>query len=422
MKLPFTAGVLAGAAVGVLARRWWSRRARSGALGSLRMGLTDGADQVGLALAQATSASLVGGNRVAWRNDGAVFDALEEAFRAARHSIHVGTYIWKPGRIGTPLAELAARRAREGVAVRILVDPMGSTGFEERLNAPLRAAGCQVRYFRPPRRRPFALTGRNHRKLVVVDGRVGFTGGFGIADEWGEGGETPAWRDANAEVEGPVVRQMQASFAAHWLETGGALLPGDELERSRPAGDARAAYVTSTDVVGLSHARWVTHIALMAARRRAWIANSYFVPPPEVFGALLLLPRHGVDLRLLVPGPHLDHPTVRFLQRRYYPRLARGGASVYEYQPSMMHAKTMLVDDRLVVVGSINLDFLSMQWLEEGCLVVDDADFAAQLERRWHEDLARASRVVGAPTPDVDLLDARDARRRAESAPPSPPA
>jgi cardiolipin synthase len=414
MKSPFTTGLVTGAALGAIAKRWWTSRARSGALGSLRMGLTDGLDQVGLALAQATSASLVGGNRVAWRHDGAIFDAVEEAFRAAEHSIHVGMYIWKPGGVGTRLAELACRRAREGIAVRILVDPMGSTGFEEELAEPLLAAGCQVRYFRPPKRRPFALTGRNHRKAVIVDGRVGFTGGFGIAQEWSAGKDGPPWRDANAEVEGPVVRQLQASFAAHWLETGGALLPRAELERARPAGDARAAYVTSTDVVGLSHARWVTHIALMAARRRAWIANAYFVPPPEVFGALLLLPRHGVDLRLLLPGPHLDHSIVRFAQRRYYGRLRRGGANVWEYQASMMHAKTMLVDDRLVVVGSINLDFLSMQWLEEGCLVVDDARFAGELEARWHDDLARARQVVAAAP-----LAAAAARRRAAALEPA---
>jgi cardiolipin synthase len=421
MRFPFAAGLLAGAALGTLARRSWDRRARSGALGSLRMGLTDGQDQVGLALAQATNASLVGGNRVAWRNDRAVFDALEESFRAARHSIHVGVYIWKPAAAGARLAELAARRAREGVAVRILVDPMGSPGFDEELSEPLRDAGCEVRYFRPPRRRPLTLTGRNHRKLVVVDGRVGFTGGFGIAPEWSEGGETPAWRDANAEVEGPVVRQMQAAFAAHWLETGGALLPREELERARPAGDAKAAYVTSTDVVGLSHARWVTHIALMAARRRAWVANAYFVPPPEVLGALLLLPRHGVDLRLLLPGPNIDHALVRLLQRAYYPRLARGGVSVYEYQPSMMHAKTMLVDDRLVIVGSINLDFLSMQWLEEGCLVVDDAPFAAQLERRWHEDLEHARKVVArAPTRVPSTRPQGAVRRQSEGVPAAP--
>jgi cardiolipin synthase len=356
-----------------------------------------GPGDVGNALAQATSVTLVEGNRLAWRHDGEIFDAIEEAVRSARHSVHIDVYIWKPGEAGTRLAELVSRRAREGLPVRILVDPMGSTGFHEELCGPLRAAGCEVRYFRDLKKRPLTLTGRNHRKLVVVDGRVGFTGGFGIAPEWSGDGPSPeAWRDANAEVEGPVVRQMQSAFAAHWLETGGALLPPEELERARPAGVARAAYVTSMDVVGLSHAHWVTHIALMAARRRAWIANAYFVPPPAVLGALLVLPRRGVDVRLLLPGPHLDHGFVRFLQRRHYPRLGRAGVDVHEYQPSMMHAKTMLVDDRIVVVGSINFDPLSMELLEEGCLVADDRDFAAELARRWEDDLARSRQVVRA--------------------------
>jgi cardiolipin synthase len=407
MKHPLATGVVLGAAAGALGRRWWDRRARAGALASLRMGLTDGVDQVGLALLQATGVSLLEGNRISWRDNSEVFDAMEEAIRAARHSVHVDVYIWKPGKAGTRLAELVRRRARSGLAVRILVDPMGSTGFDEELCRPLRDAGCEVRYFRDLKKHPFTLTGRNHRKLVVVDGRVGFTGGFGIAPEWSGDGLTPdEWRDANAEIEGPVVRQMQAAFAAHWLETGGSLLPRAELERARPAGGARAAYVTSMDVVGLSHARWVTHIALMAARRRVWIANAYFVPPPEVLGALLVLPQHGVDVRLLLPGPHQDHRTVTFLQRRLYPRLGRSGMKVWEYQPSMMHSKTMLVDDRLVIVGSINLDFLSLQLLEEGCLVVDDRAFAAELEDRWRVDLARSRQVVGrreGAAPDADL-------------------
>jgi cardiolipin synthase len=406
VRRPFTTGIAVGATLGVLARRWFDRGARSGALGSLRMGLTEGVDQVGLALMQSTGVSLLDGNRLAWRDDGRVFDAIEEAIRTARHSVHVDVYIWKPGKVGTPLAELVCRRAREGIAVRILVDPMGSTGFDEELCPLLREAGCEVRYFRDYKKRPFTLTGRNHRKLVVVDGRIGFTGGFGLAPEWSGDGLSPdGWRDANAEVEGPVVRQMQAAFAAHWLETGGALLPRAELERARPAGAARAAYVTSMDVVGLSHARWVTHIALMAARRRAWIANAYFVPPPEILGTLLVLPARGVEVRLLLPGAHQDHRTVTFLQRRLYPRLDQGGLRVYEYQPSMMHAKTMLVDDRLVIVGSINMDFLSMEWLEEGCLVADDRSFAAELERRWLEDLRHSWQVVGPRTAERDAED-----------------
>ena len=408
-----------GAAAGLLARRWWARRARAGARGSLRMGLSGGVDEVGLALLQATGVSLLPDNRLAWRDNGAVFDAMEEAIGSARHSVHVDVYIWKPGKAGTRIAELACRRAREGIDVRILVDPMGSTGFDEELRRPLRQAGCEVRYFREPKKRPFAITGRNHRKLVVVDGRVGFTGGFGIAPEWSGDGLSPdGWRDSNAEVEGPVVRQLQAAFAAHWLETGGALLPREEFERCRPAGEALAGYVTSTDVKGLSHARWVTHIALMAARYRAWIANAYFLPPPEVLGALLLLPRRAVDVRLLLPGPHQDHASVRFLQRRLYPRLERGGVTVHEYQPSMMHAKTMLIDDCLVIVGSINLDFLSMEWLEEGCLVVDDQRFAAELELRWNDDLARSRLVAGGRGTDPSTASGRAGLDPARANPP----
>ncbi|HSD18419.1 MAG TPA: phospholipase D-like domain-containing protein, partial [Anaeromyxobacter sp.] len=271
MKRPLAAGLAVGAGLGALARRWWDRRSRYGPWGSLGLGLPGGVDGVGLALMQTTSTSLVAGNRATWRHDAEVFGAMEEAIRAARHSVHFDVYIWKPGGAGDSMAELVCRRAREGVKMRILVDPMGSTGFHEQLYRPLREAGCEVRYFRPLKKRPFSLTGRNHRKLVVVDGRVGFTGGFGIAPEWSVGApSSPTWRDANAEIEGPVVRQMQVAFANHWLETGGWLLSAEEFERTRPAGDARAAYVTSTDVSGLSQARWVTHIALAAAERRAW--------------------------------------------------------------------------------------------------------------------------------------------------------
>jgi cardiolipin synthase len=392
----FAAGLLTGTGLGMFARRYWERRLRYGPWGSLGMGLPGGVDAVGLALKQTTTTSMIAGNRVAWRDDAEVFDGIEEAIRGARRSVHIDVYIWKPGGAGERLTELVCRRAREGVKLRILVDPMGSTGFHEELCPRLREAGCEVRYFRHPKKRPFTLTGRNHRKLVVVDGRIGFTGGFGIAPEWSvPGASSPVWRDANVEVEGPVVKQMQVSFATHWIETGGWLLPAIELEPARPAGEASAAYVSSTDVVGLSHARWVTHLALAAAERRVWIANAYFVPPPSVLGALCARRENGIDVRLLLPGPHQDHASVTFLQRRQYPRLDESGVKVYEYQPSMMHAKTMLVDDRLSVVGSMNLDFLSMEWLEEGALIVDDRGFAREFEERWARDIARSKQVTG---------------------------
>src|SRR5882762_715372 len=405
-------GLAVGTAIGALARRSWEKRLRYGPWGSLGLGLPEGVDSVGLALLETPATAMVPGNRLAWRDNGEVFKAIEDAIGSARHSIHVDMYIWKPGQPGERLVDLVCRRAREGVAVRILVDPMGSRGFHRRLYRPLTEAGCEVHYFRPLTERPFAFTGRNHRKLVVIDGRVGFTGGFGIAPEWDGDGLSPrGWRDSNAQVEGPVVRQMQVAFAAHWLETGGSMLPGSEFDRSRPAGDARACYVTSMDVKGLSHARWVTHIALAAATRRAWIANAYFVPPPEVFGALCARPRNGVEVRLLLPGPYLDHPVVRYIQRAWYPQLDLSGVKVHEYQPSMIHAKTMLIDDRLVMVGSMNLDFLSMEWLEEGCLVVDDRAFAQAFEERWERDIARSVQMTRQPDPgrQVGRPDGADA-------------
>lgn len=412
------AGLAVGATLGTLARRWWDRRLRYGPWGSVGLGLPGGVSGVDLALLQTTAASVVGGNRVEWREDAEVFDAMEEAIRGARRSVHVDVYIWKPGGAGDRIAELVCRRAREGVKVRILVDPVGSTDFERKLHPLLAEAGCEVRYFRPFKTRPFALTGRNHSKLVVVDGRIGFTGGFGIAPEWSVGGPSaPPWRDSNVEVEGPVVRQMQVAFATHWIETGGWMLSAAEFERTGPAGDSRAAYVTSTDVVGLSHARWVTHIALAAAERRAWIANAYFLPPPQVLGALCERRESGIDVRLLLSGPHQDHPSVTFVQRRLYPKLDRSGVTAYEYLPSMMHAKTMLIDDTLSVVGSMNLDFLSMEWLEEGALVVDDRRFAQAFERRWERDMALSRQVTG-PPPRGEAETVGPGREAAGAAPP----
>jgi cardiolipin synthase len=411
-------GLAVGAAVGALARRWWDRRIQYGPWGSLGIRLPGGVDGVGLALLQTTATSLLEGNSVEWREDAEVFDAMEEAIRAARRSVHFDVYIWKPGGAGDRIAELVCRRAREGLHVRILVDPMGSAGFDRHLHVRLVEAGCEVRYFRPLKKNPFAITGRNHRKLIVVDGRVGFTGGFGIAPEWSTGGpDSPLWRDSNVEVRGPVVKQMQVAFANHWVETGGWILPAEELEPPGPAGDARAAYVTSTDVVGLSHARWVTHIALAAAERRAWIANAYFVPPPEVLGTLCARRESGIDVRLLLSGPYQDHPSVRFAQRRLYSRLDRRGVKAYEYLPSMMHAKTMLIDDRLSVVGSMNLDFLSMEWLEEGALIVDDPRFADSFAQRWKRDMA-LSRQVTAQPPRGEGETVRREGAAAESAPP----
>ncbi len=400
MKRSFWAGVVVGAGLGYLAKRWWHKQLNGVPRRALGGALPDGVDGVPLALFQATGLEFAPENQIDWFNDARLFPALFEAVEQAQHSIHFDVYIWKPSVPGCELAERVIRKARAGVKVRVLVDPMGSPGFEEELAPRLREAGCEVRFFRPPRRKPLKFWGRNHRKLIVVDGRLAFTGGFGIANEWATGSEsTPVWREANVRVAGPVVRQMQQAFAAHWMEVGGLMLPAKELQRARPAGTARSCFVTSMDVKGLSNARWTTHIALAAAKEQLWIANAYFVPPPELVGALCERRREGIDLRLLLPA-RTDHRWVGALQRSTYRRLLNCGVRIFEYQPTMIHAKTMLVDHRLVVVGSTNLDPLSQHVLEEGSLVVDDVNVARALEQRWlrvRVELRRRARVVLIP-------------------------
>lgn len=383
----------AGASLALGARAFWRSRVRDSPRRALKRISSEGVEAVPLALMQSTGVSLCEGNSLRWCDDDGIFDSLAKAMSEARHSIHIDVYIWKPGDPGTELAQLAARRAREGLPVRILVDPLGSGGFDEELKPLLETAGCEVRYFRSPTRKPMQFWGRNHRKLVVVDGAKGFTGGFGIAKEWVGTEEIPRWRDSNVCIEGPVVRQMQQAFAAHWMETGGQMLPAEEFERSQQAGSVRACFVSSMDVKGSSNARWVTHIALGAARERLWVANAYFVPAPELLDELAARAREGIDVQLLLPGPHLDHIWVRWLQRAGYRFLRRSGVHIHEYQPAMMHAKTILVDRSMVVVGSINLDPLSQNVLEEGALVAIDEDVARALEDNWRTDLQKSKQI-----------------------------
>lgn len=398
--LAFGVAAASGVAGLVAARNWWKDRLGSGPRKALGDRLEGGVGAVEQALFQATGLRFTEGNRISWCNDGAVFEALLAAVRAAEHSVHFDMYIFKPGPPGDALAEALCQRAAAGVSVRVLVDPMGSPGFEEQLCPKLRNAGCEVRYFRPPRRKPFKIWGRNHRKLVIVDGKVGFTGGFGIAAQWaGDGPHGAQWRDSNVKVEGPVVCLMQQAFASHWLETGGSLLPHVEFERALPCGEARACFVTSMDVKGLSNARWITHIAMAVAQKRLWIANAYFVPPPDLLRTLCAQSgEQRIDVRILVPGSQIDHKWIRLLQRGTYRDLLRCGTRVYEYQPSMIHAKTMLVDEDLCVVGSTNFDPLSQEVLEEGSMIIHDREVARALEAKWIEDM-NAAKAINGPDP-----------------------
>jgi cardiolipin synthase len=355
------------------------------------------------AVFQSVGVGLEAGHDVRILQDDDVFDAIVEDVRRARSSVHVLVFIWKRGGPSDRVVEAVSERARAGVACRIVVDPMGSeemTGgddFDEGVEGRLTRAGCDVHYYRLlGNRRIHRMLGRDHEKLVIVDGRIAFTGGFGISKEWASRGEGAGrWRETSVRVEGPAVRQMQLAFANSWQEAGGALLPPDAFPEPAPrAGGAEACFVSSHGRPGLSKAERMTRMVIAAATRRLWIANAYFSPPDAIVRQLEHKARAGVDVRVLAPGPVHDVPIVRASQRSLYPKLLRAGVRFWEYLPTMMHAKTILVDDWLSVVGSTNLDPMSLNWLGEGSLIVNDPAVAAELERGWAQDFARSHEVT----------------------------
>jgi cardiolipin synthase len=373
--------------------------------GSARILGEGGPDPMGeftAALYQTTGARLLAGHRWRLEADGNVFDALVADIATAQVSINFVQYIWEPGDASDRLLRaLAARKPR--VACRVLVDPMGSHEFASRVAPRLRAIGCEPRMFRP-----VSITNlfeRNHRKLVTFDGRIAYVGGFGVRQEWCARGRFPhshgfgasrglgdEWRDDNIRISGPAVTDAQRAFAQNWQEAGGVLLPAAEFPTLSPDGEARVAFIASTAGY-LTDSERLVHLLLGAAQKRVYIANAYFVPDRSLVQLLLEKVKQGVDVRVLVPGRKNDLRVAEIGQRRLYGELLDGGVRIFEYQPVMMHAKTMLIDDRVAMVGSLNLNLLSFTRLEEAGLVVDDPKLVEALDASWRRDLARAREV-----------------------------
>lgn len=341
------------------------------------------------ALFQSVAAPLRPGHDVRLLDNGEVFDALVADLRAARSSIHVLMYIWESGAASERVVQALSERARLGVQCRILVDAFGSANFDEQLAPQLSAAGCDVRLFRPlPGADELA---RNHRKIIVIDGRVAVTGGFGIRDNWlGSGVKEDEWRDTQVRFAGPAVLDAQQAFAENWQEAGGELLPPAAFPELGSAGPARAAFVSSTASATVTRAERLTQLLIQFGRQRIWIANAYFVPSLAITRLLEHKAAEGVDVRLLVAGKQSDSKTSFGAQQLEYGSLTRAGVRVWEYTPSMLHSKTMLVDTELSVVGSINLDPLSLNKLEDAALVARDAAVNERLAQSFLRDCEQA--------------------------------
>jgi cardiolipin synthase len=339
---------------------------------------------------------MVPGNRASILQNGVrIFPAMLEAIRAARSSVNLETYIFTESEIGGEFAAALEARARDGVEVRLLVD-----GFGSRLGAlegELRAAGVQVRVYRPLRIYSiYRLGNRTHRRILTVDGRVGFCGGVGIDPRWqGDARNPREWAEAMLRVEGPVVSQLQSVFLEDWLHTTGEILGGDrQFPEIAPAGGALAQVVASSRTDQSSMAKLFVYMAIQASHRRVWIENAYFVPDRQIRQGLVDAAARGVDVKILVPGEHIDIPAIRMASRFHYGELLDGGVEIYEYVPTMLHTKAMVVDGIWATIGSINFDARSMRRNAEANVAVYDRDFARTLEEMIERDLQSTERFT----------------------------
>lgn len=346
-----------------------------------------------------TQAPISRGNRAELLINGdRIFPAMLEAIGGARRTVNLLTYIYWSGEIGSRVADAVCERATAGVSCRVILDAMGSVKMDRDLLERMTDCGVSVCRFRPPK--PYAIrrgNNRTHRKLLVVDGKVGFTGGVGIADEWtGDAQDPDHWRDTHVRVEGPVVRGLQGSFAENWLEATGEVLAGDDdLPELDPIPGARAAMlaVRSSAGVGDTDVETVFFLTIAAARRSIDLTSAYFAPRPAFLHALADSARSGVAVRVLVPGPHIDKDVVRHTARSVYGQLIEAGVRVFEYQPTMLHAKSLVVDGVWSTVGSANFDNRSFQLNDETVLGVQDEAFAAQLTEVFERDLERSAEI-----------------------------
>ena len=352
-------------------------------------------------IALSTGMHLEPGNKVEQLVNGdGTYPRLWQDLRSAQRSITVQMYYAKPGKVADTLATILAERARAGVRVLLLLDAFGAQSLKKEWADDLRQTGVEVRLLR--RLRWYSVhnaTDRSHVRVVVVDGRIGYTGGFGIADYWlGNGRSKDQWRDSNVRFEGPAVMELQAAFAAAWVETAGELLV-DERFFPPPAfhaevGPAIAGLLFTGQTTGSTEAERFLAFTIAGAARTLYIANSYFVPDDDFRDLLVEASRRGVDVRVLTASKETDIRTTWYAGRARYEELLRGGVRIYEYQPVMMHAKTIVADGEWSTIGSMNFDNRSLAFNNESNLVVSDRAFGAVMDSTYLADLAYTREIT----------------------------
>ena len=340
---------------------------------------------------------LVPGNRITTLVNGAeIYAAMLDAIRSAQTNITFETFVFRDG-VGATFVEELSAAARRGVEVRMLLDWLGSRTMDQHLLQAARAAGCDLHVYHPPSWYHLGrLNNRTHRKLLIVDGKVGFTGGVGMGIEWKDGLKgLPPWRDSHFKAEGPVVAQMQAVFVDNWIKATGRVLHGAEyFPRLAPAGDMDAQMFGSSPVGGSVSMHLMVLLALGAARTSIDIENAYFVPDKLTVESLCSAARRGVRVRIVVPGRFTDARVGRWAAQGLYGALLEAGIQIYEYQPTMMHCKVLVIDGAWSSVGSANFDDRSFRLNDEANLNVFSEELARQQIQLIDEDIRQSRRMV----------------------------
>ena len=349
-----------------------------------------------------TGTHLADGNHVTVLLNGEqTFPAIWKELRGATQTITIQMYYAEPGKIADTLSAILQERARAGVSVHLLMDAFGAQHITKGYLDTLKAAGVHTAKFRPVHWYEMQkLQNRSHDRVIVVDGRVGFTGGFGVADKWlGNGHSKDQWRDTDVRFTGPAVTQLQATFADSWVEATGVLLTGEKYFPKEPTKEEPAEVAGLLDAqptIGSTPAERFLALSIAGARHRLFITNSYFVPNHDFKQLLIEASKRGVDVRILTVGPESDVKVTRYAGRKQYDDLLKGGVRIFEFAPTMMHAKTLVADGMWASVGTMNFDNRSMVFNNECNLNVLDAATGAMMDSVFLNDLKYSKEITRA--------------------------
>jgi cardiolipin synthase A/B len=342
-------------------------------------------------------AQLYHDNRITiFRNGDRFYPAMIDAIRSATRSVDLECYIFEDGATGKLFVDVLCERLRAGVVVTVVLDAIGSSGWSGDALATLRDAGGRIEYYRSIKWYSLhRLNNRTHREILVVDGRLAFVGGAGVADRWHMRTSEPQWRDTMACVEGPITAGLQAVFAENWLECCGEILTGEEFfPPLSPAGTTTAFVVKSSPSDRATISRVVFQLLIEGATRSLHINTPYFLPDRMLRTALVNAARRGVEITIIVPGAHMDQGLVRIASRRFYGQLLEAGIKIYEFQTGMMHAKIMIVDDLWSTLGTTNFDNRSFEHNDEVNIAMRDPEIARRLFEDFAADVEQSAEIT----------------------------